>query len=195
MTWPAQKILTAIVELSHLDCVDIDLLVHNTELARKQIADACTVLVNRELIERIKPGCYKITSAGLVLIQSGGEVKSGPRGETAAKQHTGTLRVKSWRAMRQRKKFSLNDLIVLVADGDEKSIESNLGKYLRALERAGYLTRMARREAGTATTSNGYLRYLLVRDSGPIAPVWRPSKNAVYDPNTREEHCYVADPA
>lgn len=195
MTWPAQKILTAIVELSHLDCVDIDLLIHNTELGRKQIADACTVLVNRELIERIKPGCYKMLPAGLVLIKTGGEVKSGPRGITAAKQHTGTLRVKTWRAMRQRKKFSLNDLIVLVADGDEKAIESNLGKYLRALERTGYLTRMARRETGTASTSNGYLRYLLVRDTGPLAPVWRQGKETVYDPNTTEEHGYVEEPA
>jgi hypothetical protein len=195
MTWPAQKILTAIVELSCFDCVDIDLLVHHTGMERRQIANACTVLIARELIERIKPGCYKLLPAGLVLVKTGGEVKSGPRGETAAKQHTGTLRVKSWRAMRQRKKFSLNDLIVLVASGEEKAIEGNIGKYLRALERTGYLTRMARREPGTALTSNGHLRYLLVRDSGPIAPVWRPSKETVYDPNTQEEHRYVADPA
>lgn len=195
MTWPAQNILTAIVSLSHLDCVDIDLLVHHTGMERKNIGNACAILIARELIERIKPGCYKLLPAGLVLVKTGGEVKSGPRGETAAKQHTGTLRVKTWRAMRQRKKFSLNDLIVLVADGDEKAIESNVGKYLRALERTGYLTRMARRAAGTATTSNGFLRYLLVRDSGPLAPVWRQGKSAVYDPNTQEEHGYVAEPA
>lgn len=192
MTWPAQKILTAIVALAHLDCVDIDILVHHTGMERKNIANACGVLVDRELIERIKPGCYKLLPAGLLLIEDGGEVKSGPRGERAARQHTGTLRVKSWRAMRQRKKFSLGDIIVLVANGDEKAIEGNLGKYVRALERAGYLNRMARREPGTAITSNGYIRYLLVRDSGPLAPVWRPSKATVYDPNTQEEHRYVA---
>lgn len=192
MTWPAQKILTAIVELSHLDCVDIDILVHHTGMERRSITNACAVLVNRELATRIKPGCYKVTLAGLLLIEGGGEVKSGPRGERAAKQHTGTLRVKSWRAMRQRKKFSLADIIVLVASGDEKAIDGNIGKYVRALERAGYLTRMARREPGTAMTSNGHLRYLLVRDTGPEAPIWRPSKSAVFDPNTQEEHRYVA---
>ncbi|BCB26451.1 hypothetical protein SKTS_13370 [Sulfurimicrobium lacus] len=191
MSWPAQTILTAIVGLAHLDCVDIDLLVHHTKMERKQIANSCAILVNRELIERIKPGCYKLLPAGHVLIARGFEVKSGPRGETAVKQHTDTLRMKAWRAMRQRKKFSLGDLLVLVANGGEKAIENNVGQYLRALERAGYLTRMARREPGTAMTSNGFIRYLLVKDSGPLAPIWRPSKETVYDPNTQEEHSYA----
>lgn len=192
MTWTAQKILQAIASLPLSGCVDIDDIVCLTGMERKQIARACDVLVERELVVRIKPGCYHCLPAGVVLIETGGAVKSGPQGETAAKRHTGTLRVKAWRAMRQRKKFSLKDIIVLVANGDERDIAGNVGKYLRALERTGYLTRMPRREPGLATTSNGHLRYLLVRDSGPLAPVSRTGKATVYDPNTEETH-HVAE--
>ncbi len=188
MAWTAQTILTLMAgPLAEVGCVDVDMLEYHTGIRRKLITTACAVLVNRELIERIKPGCYALTDTGREFIAAGGEVKSGGQGERAARRHTGTLREKSWRAVRQRRKFSLNDLIVLVADGDERDIESNLGKYVRALERAGYLARMPRKEPGVAPTSNGHLRYILVRDTGPLAPVWRQSANTVYDPNIEQE--------
>lgn len=190
MTWSTQQILMAMVSLPNVECVDIDLIQHTTGISRKQIALSCTILVNRELIERVKPGCYKVLAAGVVLIKSGGEVKSGPQGETGVKCRTGTLRERAWKAIRIRKKFCLNDVIVLVAKGKEKDILSNVGKYVRALERAGYLTRLAKRNPGVMTTSNGFLRYFLVRNTGPKAPVWQQNKDCVYDPNDEKTHLF-----
>ena len=75
---------------------------------------------------------------------------------------------------------------MLVAQGGERDISSNIGKYLRGLERAGYLVRMPKREAGTALTSNGFARWWLPddKDTGPRAPVLSVRKGTVYDPNT-----------
>jgi hypothetical protein len=99
----------------------------------------------------------------------------------------GTLRERVWRALRLRRKASIPDLVMLVAEGGERDIESNIGKYLSALGRAGYLQKLPLRERGTALTSNGYIRWWLVQDTGPLAPVWRVKADTVYDPNTETE--------
>ena len=132
---------------------------------------------------------YRITSAGRAFLDSGKRVTSGPRGpETGRRRYTGTLRERVWRAIRIRRKFSALEIIPLVVKGAEKDAESNVGKYLRALTRSGFLAALPSRERGTAPTSNGFKRYLLVRDSGPQAPLWRMGRSTVYDPNTEEEH-------
>lgn len=132
---------------------------------------------------------YSVTAAGRAFIDSGKRVTSGPRGpETGRRLYAGTLRERVWRAIRIRRKFSVLEIIPLVVKGAEKDAESNVGKYLRALTRSGFLAALPSRERGTAPTSNGFKRYLLVRDSGPQAPRWRAGRSTVYDPNTEEEH-------
>ena len=68
-------------------------------------------------------------------------------------------------------------------------VRNNIGKYLKALEDARILIRMKRRSDGVDPTSNGHVRWWLPddRDPGPIAPIWRPKKNTVYDPNSGKE--------
>jgi len=103
--------------------------------------------------------------------------------QTRARKQTHGLRERAWWVMRRRGVFTLPELLETVADGAQKDAASNLGKYLRALTRAGILTMEPRRQPGCSLTSNGYLRYRLALDLGIKPPVWRVTRNAVYDPN------------
>jgi len=94
------------------------------------------------------------------------------------------LRERAWWVMRRRGVFTLPELLATLADGCERDAVSNLGKYVRALSRAGILRAEARRAPGGAATSNGFLRYRMAVDNGRAAPVWRAAKGEVYDPNT-----------
>ncbi len=81
--------------------------------------------------------------------------------------------------------FSIADLLLVVANGDERNAASNIGHYLRALTRAG-IVKAAGRDKPTSPTSNGEKRWRLVKaySTGPKAPVHRASQGCVYDPNT-----------
>lgn len=107
------------------------------------------------------------------------------KGQTAPRTVTAGLRQRAWWIIRNRKESTLPQLLSTLADGNEKDASSNLGKYLRALERAGIIKRAAKRVAGDKLTSNGHIRYLLQIDCGSSAPVHRISQNAVYAPDTQ----------
>ena len=114
---------------------------------------------------------------------------SGPRGPQPGKRlYKGTLRERAWHAMRIRRKFTLGEILELSAREDDRAAASNVGKYIRALVKTGFLAALASRERGIAPTSNGAKRYLVVRDAGPKAPRWLPRRGMVYDPNAQEEH-------
>ena len=190
MTWTAETVLTAISQHQSQTCVKEDDLVNITQLTAKQIEHACLKLREHGFIEKTDVGCHSITDAGREAIASGQTIRSGPKAYTAPKVNKNSLRIKVWRAMRIRQKFSIPELVMLIATGGEKDITSNVGKYLRALEKAGIIVRMAKRERGAKLTSNGYIRYWLTpeRNTGPNAPVWRVKKDVVYDPNTEQEY-------
>ncbi|BBE51182.1 hypothetical protein OYT1_ch1635 [Ferriphaselus amnicola] len=107
------------------------------------------------------------------------------KGQTAPRTVTAGLRQRAWWILRNRKETTLPQLLSTLADGQEKDATSNLGKYLRALERAGIVSRAAKRVPGNDPTSNGHIRYLLQIDCGSSAPVYRVSQNAVYAPDTQ----------
>lgn len=102
-----------------------------------------------------------------------------------ARTKTTGLRQRAWWVIRKRRRFTLNELLDVIATGDEGDAHSNVRKYLRALTGAGVLRLDAAKVKGSALTSNGYLIYHLAIDCGPIAPVWRASNGTVYDPNTK----------
>lgn len=106
------------------------------------------------------------------------------KGQISPRTVTLGLRQRAWWVMRRRISFTLPELLATLADGTERAAESNLGKYLRALEKAGIIKRDADRQTGTAPTSPGYLRYQLIVNAGRKAPVWRAASNSVYDPNS-----------
>ncbi|MBP9101481.1 MAG: hypothetical protein KBF68_08950 [Nitrosomonas sp.] len=190
MTWTSETIMRTIQTHMLNDCICNEKLVEMTGLKPKQVEDATQKLHKNGFIKRVEPGCYRITQAGIIALDAKQSMRSGPKGETLnVKLHKNSLRIRVWRAIRIRKSFSIPELEGIVAAGDEKDITSNIGKYLRALESAGYLIRMNKRLRGSSLTSNGFLRWRLdpLKDTGPLAPVWRQRKGSVFDPNNGEE--------
>lgn len=191
MIWTAEAVLTAIKDSGQIDCVREADLVDHTGLSPKQVEQACLKLRKHGLLEKCEQGCHTITEAGQAAITQSVKLRmrSGPKAHTAPKINKNSLRIKVWRAIRIRQKFSIPELAMLVAEGGEKDITSNIGKYVRALEKARYLVKLTKRDAGSAITSNGHHRYWLNPEfnTGPQAPVWRVAKKTVFDPNTELE--------
>ncbi|OHD24108.1 MAG: hypothetical protein A2Y38_12285 [Spirochaetes bacterium GWB1_59_5] len=106
------------------------------------------------------------------------------KGQTSPRTVTLGLRQRAWWVMRRRISVTLPELLSTLADGTERDAASNLGRYLRALEKAGIIRREAARQPGAATTSNGHIRYQLIINAGRKAPVWRIKSEVVYDPNS-----------
>lgn len=82
-------------------------------------------------------------------------------------------RARMWTAMRVLRTFSVPEVVATA----EVSVTA-AHKYLRALERAGYL-QVAREKQNGRT--GGHVLYRLSRDTGPYAP--RLGKDGVRDPN------------
>lgn len=103
---------------------------------------------------------------------------------TRTKMKSYGLREKAWWVLRNKKETTIENLMNTLCNGNEKDGYSNLRKYLRALERAGIIKRAPQRVPGMALTSNGFLRYILVKDVGQEAPVWRQKRNEIFCPAT-----------
>jgi hypothetical protein len=105
----------------------------------------------------------------------------------------GTLRQKAWRAMQIKGKFTLSDLVrnALAEDSTARDPRNNLGRYVKALTKAGVLVEMPRRAAPASLTSNGEKRWMLMRDLGRLAPVAR-MHGGVYDPNSEKTFGFCA---
>lgn len=191
MVWIAEHILTAINHAKPRDCFtakDVELA---TGMTAKQVENALGKLRRHQLVEQTQPGCLRLTAAGRAAVEGGQTLRSGPRGEQpGARVKRVGLRVRAWRGMRLRRKFSVADLVMIAAEGGERDPESNLLKYIKALTRAGILIEMPHREAALNLTSNGCKRWWL-RDeanTGPEAPTVSVKRGAVYDPNTETYH-------
>lgn len=187
MPWTTERILMAIQLADDADCITEAHLAEVSQLTARQVAVAAARLVRYGFIKRTSSGCHKITEAGRAALSEGNKVRwrSGPKGK-----HTGQrncchgLRQRAWNVLRMGGKRTIDDILMLAIEGDERDARGNVRKYLQALVRAGYVTTMAQREAPLNPTSNGCLRYLLTRDTGPAAPVLRVSRGVVFDPNT-----------
>lgn len=187
MPWTTETILKAIALAPGQDCVTEARLAELTGLSPGQVERAAGKLVKYGFLSRTARGCHKLTEAGRSAIIEGEKIRwrSGPKG-----RHTGQracshgIRQRAWNVLRMGGKRTVDDILMLVVEGGERDARGNVRRYLQALVRAGYVTVMPTREAALNPTSNGCLRYLLVRDSGPEAPVWRVSRGVVFDPNT-----------
>ena len=202
--WTSQAVMAAMHSLvDSTDLVELDGIVRVSGLERKQVINACEKLVTHGFLIRqtysdgkVKPGKFRLTDEGRIALEAGANLKSGPKKPSGkARDTAGSLREKVWRLLRIRQKASVPEVVGLLCDGEAtaKTIEAttnNVQKYLRALRATGYLIEM-RREPGSKPTSNGFKRYLLVRDTGPLAPTRR-GKDCVYDPNEEREYVVLA---
>ena len=192
MAWRLTGLLRA---LAAAESRTLDDLVGATRVERGRVGTAIATLMSRGLVISVGPVCYALTAAGHRVVTSGREIRSGPRG-----LHTGvrrpvedTLRARLWRALRLKRKASLPQLLTLAARGSERAAERNAWMYLRALHRAGYIQRLAMRAKGGSSSSRGHIRWLMLRDTGPMAPVVRPRHREVVDPNTGERFALGKD--
>ncbi|MBA4381798.1 MAG: hypothetical protein C0406_04460 [Sideroxydans sp.] len=192
MAWVAEQVLTAIKDSDMRECITEERLIDLTTLTKRQVQESCRRLCHSGLLVKSGEGCHTVTPAGLEALAAGAHYRSGPKDakQNGKRLWKNTLRIRVWRAIRIRRKFTVPEIITLVVDENARGdITSNVQKYVRALAKAGYLIEMAKREQSTAITSNGYKRWWLsdAKDTGPLAPVLRTSKSTVFDPNTNEE--------
>ncbi|WP_347279607.1 hypothetical protein [Plasticicumulans sp.] len=92
-------------------------------------------------------------------------------------------RQRIWNAIRIYKRFTAFQ--ILSGAGLNKS---NVQKYLRALERAGYIA-IARKKASGKTL--GHAVYRLCRDTGPAHPLPRRDGSGVWDQNQQRLYPYA----
>lgn len=167
------------------DCLTVDTIGERTAISNRKVAKAAGKLIARGFVERIERGCYQLTEDGQTFVASGVDIISGPQ-----KAHTGqkapvanTLRQRAWTVMRMSGAFTIGDLQIAAASGDERDAVGNLRRYLKALTAAGYVMEMPVRAAGTKLTSNGFKRWRLLKDTGPLAPVVSAKVSGLIDHN------------
>lgn len=165
-------------------CLTTAALAELTGLTNHSVAQACSKLVSRGWIVRRERGCFELSERGRKAHEAGETVTSGshsPRTEAKPRRpRRRTGRDKMWSAMRTLRKFALTDLETMSG-----ASRCDAQRYTCVLALAGYLGRL-RSEPGTAPTSNGFHRYLLIRPSGPDAPIYRAKLREVFDPNSGE---------
>jgi hypothetical protein len=188
MPWTTETLLKAIGEAAPRDCITEARLVELTGYTAKQVENACQNLRRHGFIKRTGKGCHKLTDAGCAALSDGAKLRSGPRGrETGFRSRDPGLRQRAWNCLRLCRKLTYDDIAMRVVEGGERNARDNIRKYVGALAKAGYVQFMERRETALNQTSNGCLRFILVSDTGPLAPIWRAAHGTIYDPNIERE--------
>jgi hypothetical protein len=165
------------------ECIRIAELSKKTGIEKHSLAKLVATLTRRGLATAPKIGCYRRTPRGDKVIAETTPLRSGPTKATGPRAPSDGLRARAWRALRMRGKATVPEILEIADAGDGKSPTTNLYRYFGALCRAGILMKLDTREPGAALTSNGFIRWALIRDLGPVAPLMR--NDGVYDPNSK----------
>lgn len=152
----------------------------------RQTTNATRSLIRHGFVELLDGGRCRLTEAGASAVETGTVISGGPKG--VVKIVRDTFRERAWRAMRVRKAFTIGDIVAdASSDADEGQPRDNAARYISRLKQAGYVRELPRRLPGVSVGSNGFKRFMLVRNTGPRAPIWRESQCAIHDPNTGED--------
>ncbi|HEY1502951.1 MAG TPA: hypothetical protein VGF92_01560 [Stellaceae bacterium] len=181
MAWPGEKVLTALPAKG--ECIRITELAKQTGIPKRRLVKLVATLERRGLATAPKIGCYRRTPRGDKVIAETTPLRSGPTKATGPRAPSDGLRARAWRALRMRGKATIPEILEIADAGESKSPTTNLYRYFGSLCRAGVVVKLDKRERGAAVTSNGFIRWSLIRDLGPIAPLMR--NNGVYDPNSK----------
>ncbi len=125
---------------------------------------------------------YVLTEAGRQAATLGAPIVQGQR--PRQRQRTAGLRACAWWELRAHGTTSLHQILMNHAEGTEKAADTNLLKYLGALEKARIIARQAQRIP--AKHSRGRVQWRLILDLGVQAPVWWVKTREVYDPNSKQ---------
>lgn len=88
----------------------------------------------------------------------------------------------AWTAMRIHKRFTSANIAATTRVG-----KANLLKYLKSLQRAGYVRIERARQSGK---SRGHAVYRLTRDTGVLHPIPRKDESGVWDQNQQTLYPY-----
>ena len=170
-------------------CMTLPVLSGELDLTHRQVTNAACLLIRKGFVERVRAGCFRLTPDGERAVAGGVAITSGPNAppEGVRRPMGDTLRQRAWTAMRIQRGFTINDLLMASTQGAERNATGNLQHYLAALVGAGVVRRLRRRVAGTHPTSNGFLKYQLLKDLGEIAPTLRPKRGVLHDHNSGQE--------
>ena len=175
--------------LGDASCKTIDVIADELQLTRHQISVTATSLIRRDYLERVERGCFQLTASGRQAVLDGVEITSGPNGAhskvKAPLRHT--LRQRAWNVIRIQRRFTIPDLLTTAALGSEKIAQNNLQRYCRGLCSSGILRKLPHRQKDTTHGSNGFVQYVLMKDLGSIAPVYRPKTQTIFDHNSGKE--------
>ena len=179
MSYPrtSQSVLQAICA----GATTTDAITQTTGMSRHAAWRAAAKLRQIGLISGMTRGEYSLTDAGRDWLESGRVVER--RGPSERRTRTARgLRVRAWWLMRQLGRWTLPDLLTTLADGSQRTPQSNMLRYLNGLEAAGVVSR-AKRTVPSARPGRGHVLWVLARDLGPQAPVLRDDRRELYDPN------------
>ncbi len=170
------------------DPVTIGALAEKLNDENRRVVRSMDVLRRRGLVVRLESGLYKLTPAGEEARHGGASLKSGPR-----KPHTGRARKPApfrqalWTALRFGEAATIPDMLSLIPEEVHgRNPHSNAYHYLRRLAVAGFVLRLTQRDPGTALTSNGFIRFRLIKNTGPLAPFWSGKAKKMIDQNVSE---------
>lgn len=143
------------------------------ELSPDRVTKTCNRLVRRGLLAT-GSSAYSITETGKAAACK--EPVDGTAKGSLACRFRDSLRARAWRVMRMKEWWSLDELLMTVADGTESDPGRNLSRYIRALRKAGYLI---------ASQRDNH-RYHLALNTGRLAPALNSTERTLTDPNTGE---------
>ena len=173
--------------LHHLapdQCLTVDQMAQALGVSRAQAVNAAQKLMQRNYLMKMAVGCFQLSPDGAAAAQAGITITSGPKGKTGAiATHRGTLRERAWTAMCIHRRFTIGDVVAAAGRDEEKNARENVRKYISALCRAGYVKEMSRRVPGTSIGSNGFKQFVLAKNTGPRAPVFRAELDVIHDFN------------
>lgn len=182
----AEQMLTVMAaEAGEEGCVLIQRLAEvagcDIDIAGKRIE----ILLRNGLATMRSVACYRITNEGAAYLSGVSTVRltAGPKQPHGADRSSeSSLTARVWRALRIKEKATIPEIMELIEASPNQYAQ--VGRYVKVLVDARYLTRLPRRVKGQGMGNNGYALYLLTRDPGPKAPIWKPKAKQLRDPNT-----------
>ncbi|PTV94047.1 hypothetical protein C8J27_11098 [Rhodobacter aestuarii] len=163
----------------------LDALCETMIYSKEQIIRAAVKLADHGLMDRhSEPGEYRLSERGLIQVRNGFRVNSGPaKAHGKIRRQHDTFRVRAWKAMRVLGIFTMGE-VISAAERGEADPNYNLRHYLRVLVAAGYVIDLTSKVQGTKLTSPGFKRFRLIKNTGALAPVYRPRPKVLFDFNT-----------
>ncbi|MBF0632690.1 MAG: hypothetical protein HQL89_17140 [Magnetococcales bacterium] len=143
-------------------------------------------LAGRCLVEKKADGHWHLTEAGILAAKEGWKIRGGrPGAERTPRKAGWSSRDKAWAALINR--GCKGTLLELAEEMDLRDPGKlwNIGRYFGVLEKSGHLARSRKKDFSGAPTNPGRHVWLLINNTGPRAPLWRPEKGEVIDRNTQ----------